>query len=76
MSPCEAKAHIITSHCYVRAGILDEPDGEVDVVGEIRRDPDLTEEHKKMLVKIYHSFRRENEEAEAQGSDDRAVALD
>jgi transcriptional regulator with XRE-family HTH domain len=47
---------------YVRAGILDEPDGEVDVVGEIRRDPALTEEHKKMLVRIYHSFRKESEE--------------
>ncbi len=50
---------------YVRAGILDEPDGEVDVVGEIRRDPALTEDHKKMLVKIYHSFRRESAELAA-----------
>jgi transcriptional regulator with XRE-family HTH domain len=55
---------------YVRAGILDEPDGEVDVVGEIRRDPALTEDHKKMLVKIYHSFRRESAElADDDGSD-------
>ena len=51
---------------YVRAGILDEPDGEVDVVGEIRRDPALTEEHKKMLVRIYHSFRKESEELAAE----------
>lgn len=47
---------------YVRAGILDEPDGEVDVVGEIRRDPALTEEQKKSLVRVYESFRRENED--------------
>lgn len=44
---------------YVRAGILDEPDGEVDVVGEIRRDPRLTEQQKKNLVSIYESFRRD-----------------
>jgi transcriptional regulator with XRE-family HTH domain len=61
---------------YVRAGILDEPDGEVDVVGEIRRDPALTEEHKKMLVRIYHSFRKESEElaAEAAAAQDADVA--
>ncbi len=41
---------------YVRAGILDEPDGEVDVIGEIRRDPRITEEQKKTLVRIYDSF--------------------
>ena len=41
---------------YVRAGILDEPDGEVDVVGEIRRDPRITEEQKKTLVRVYDSF--------------------
>ncbi len=48
---------------YVRAGILDEPDGEVDVIGEIRRDPSITEQHKKTLVQIYESFRREHEAA-------------
>ena len=48
---------------YVRAGILDEPDGEVDVVGEIRRDPRITEEQKKALVRIYESFLRESEAA-------------
>ena len=46
---------------YVRAGILDEPDGEVDVIGEVRRDPALSEEQKKTIVRIYESFRRENE---------------
>jgi len=45
---------------YVRAGILDEPDGEVDVVAEIRRDPAINEEQKKTLVRIYESFLREN----------------
>ena len=46
---------------YVRAGILDEPADHVDPIVEIRRDPTLTEEQKKSLVRIYQSFRRENE---------------
>jgi len=49
---------------YVRAGILDEPAGEVDVVAEVRRDPTITEEQKKTLVRIYESFRRENQAAD------------
>lgn len=46
---------------YVRAGILDEPDGTVDLVAEIRRDDSLTDEQKTTLVRIYESFRREND---------------
>lgn len=46
---------------YVRAGILDEPDGSVDLIAEIRRDDSLTDEQKSTLVRIYESFRRENE---------------
>jgi transcriptional regulator with XRE-family HTH domain len=45
---------------YVRAGILEEREG-TDVVAEIRRDPDLSEEQKKTLVRIYSSFRHEND---------------
>ena len=48
---------------YVRAGILDEPDGQVNVVAEIRRDPRITEEQKKALVRIYESFLKESEAA-------------
>ena len=44
---------------YVRAGILEEREG-TDLVAEIRRDPDLSEEQKKTLVRIYESFRHEN----------------
>ena len=51
---------------YVRAGILDEPDGTVDVVAEVRRDPALNEEQKKTIVRIYESFRRENAAIEAE----------
>lgn len=50
---------------YVRAGILDEPGTEVDLVAEIRRDQHLSEEQKKTLVRIYESFRRENDSATA-----------
>jgi transcriptional regulator with XRE-family HTH domain len=46
---------------YVRAGILDEPEGDVDVIREIRRDPRISEEQKKTLVRIYESFRRERD---------------
>lgn len=45
---------------YVRAGILEERDGG-DLVAEIRRDPLLSEEQKKTLIRIYMSFRHENE---------------
>ena len=31
---------------YVRAGILDEPTGQVDPIAELRRDPSITEEQK------------------------------
>ena len=50
---------------YVRAGILDEREGDdVDVVSVIDRDPTLTDRHKQMLVEIYRSF-----QAEARGPD-------
>ena len=49
---------ISSESLYVRAGILDEPAGDVDVVGEIRRDPNITEEQKRSLVSIYESFRQ------------------
>ena len=47
---------------YVRAGILEEREGDPDLTGEILRDPFLTEEQKQMLVRIYLSFRHENED--------------
>ncbi len=49
--------HISAETLYVRAGILDERDGEADLVAEIRRDPFIDEEQKKTLVHIYESFR-------------------
>jgi transcriptional regulator with XRE-family HTH domain len=49
---------------YVRAGILDEPAEHLDLIREIRRDPHLNEDQKKTIVRIYESFRRENESSE------------
>ena len=42
---------------YIRAGILEAHEGSSDLIGEIRRDPWITEEQKKTLVQIYESFR-------------------
>ena len=47
---------------YVRAGILEERDVDHDLQGEILRDPYLTEDQKQTLVRIYLSFRHENED--------------
>jgi transcriptional regulator with XRE-family HTH domain len=47
---------------YVRAGILEERDPSDDLAGEILRDPFLNEEQKQTLVRIYLSFRHENED--------------
>ena len=52
---------------YIRAGILEERTGTADLVGEILRDPYLTEDQKKTLVRIYESFRHEN--GNARGAD-------
>ena len=44
---------------YVRAGILDERDDDTDLVGDILRDPSMTERQKQALVEIYRSFQAE-----------------
>jgi transcriptional regulator with XRE-family HTH domain len=46
---------------YIRAGILEERTGDHDLVGEILRDPMLTEDQKQTLVRVYLSFSHENE---------------
>lgn len=48
---------------YIRAGILEERDGDTDLITEIRRDLWLSEEQKKTLVQIYESFRAERRAA-------------
>jgi transcriptional regulator with XRE-family HTH domain len=43
---------------YVRAGILEQRSGDVDVIGEILRDQSITPEQRAALVELYRSFRR------------------
>ena len=47
---------------YVQAGILDERYGDSDVQAAVLGDGMLTERQKQVLLEIYESFRRENEE--------------
>ena len=54
---------------YVQAGILEERDGDHDLIGDILRDPYLTEDQKQTLIKVYSSFRHENEMAMAESTD-------
>src|ERR687893_1605533 len=44
---------------YIRAGILEERDDDFDLVGEILRDPHITEDQKQSLIRIYESFKYE-----------------
>ena len=58
-----AKALRISAEAlYVQAGILDERYGDSDVQAAVLGDAALTERQKQVLLEIYESFRRENEE--------------
>ncbi len=46
---------------YVQAGILEPGTGEADLAREILADAHLNEEQKQALIRIYLSFRHENE---------------
>lgn len=46
---------------YEKAGILDTETRDHDLVAEIRREPNLTDDQKKALIQIYRSFRAEGE---------------
>jgi len=46
---------------YVRAGILEEREPD-DLVGAILRQPYLTEDQKQALIRVYESFRHENQD--------------
>jgi transcriptional regulator with XRE-family HTH domain len=52
---------------YVQAGILEPGSGDADLGREILADPFLTEEQKQALVRIYLSFRHENEAVHPDG---------
>ena len=44
---------------YVRAGILEERDDQVDVIAEIRRDTALRADQREALIRTYRAFRAE-----------------
>ena len=46
---------------YVQAGILERPGGDTDLSRHIFADQHLTEEQRQALMRIYLSFRHENE---------------
>jgi transcriptional regulator with XRE-family HTH domain len=54
---------------YVQAGILEKPDGNTDLARHILADHNLTEEQKQALMRIYLSFRHENDDAKAEADD-------
>jgi transcriptional regulator with XRE-family HTH domain len=52
---------------YVQAGILEARDVDLDLTGEIQRDPHISDEQKQTLIRIYESFRDENNAGSAHG---------
>jgi transcriptional regulator with XRE-family HTH domain len=58
-----AKALRISAEAlYVQAGILDESYADSDVPAAVHGDAAITERQKQVLLEIYDSFRRENDE--------------
>jgi hypothetical protein len=51
---------VSTALMYLRAGLLQDKDGQQSVPGAIAADPDLTVAQKQSLTQIYEAFRREN----------------
>jgi transcriptional regulator with XRE-family HTH domain len=47
---------------YVQAGILEKPDGDTDLSRHIFADHHLTEDQRQALMRIYLSFRHENDD--------------
>jgi transcriptional regulator with XRE-family HTH domain len=63
---------ISAEQLYIHAGILDEREGDSDVVTAVLGDVGLTERQKQVLLEIYESFRKEN--AAVRGADLSVVA--
>ena len=57
---------------YVQAGILEKPDGDTDLSRHIFADRHLTEEQRQAMMRIYLSFRHENDD-QAEGNRVRAT---
>ncbi len=54
---------------YVQAGILEKPTGDTDLARHIFADAHLSEDQKQALMRIYLSFRHENEPGEPGAGD-------
>ena len=63
LSQIAGALRISTPLMYLRAGLLNEKDGQ-GVLAAIAADPDLTLAQKQSLTQIYETFRRENARAE------------
>ena len=64
LSQIAAALRISTPLMYLRAGLLNERDGQ-GVLAAIAADPDLTTPQKQSLIQIYETFRRENARADS-----------
>ena len=60
---------------YVQAGILERPTGDTDLSRHIFADQHLTEEQRQAMMRIYLSFRHENEDLGVPGVDLAAVPI-
>jgi transcriptional regulator with XRE-family HTH domain len=71
-----AKALRISAEAlYVQAGILDERYGDSDVPTAVLADPGLTERQKQVLLEIYDSFRRENDDRPEEATSEEAPVV-
>lgn len=64
LSQIAAALRVSTPLMYLRAGLLNEKDGQ-GVLAAIAADADLTVAQKQSLTQIYETFRRENARADA-----------
>jgi transcriptional regulator with XRE-family HTH domain len=72
-----AKALRISAEAlYVQAGILDERYGDSDVPTAVLADAAITERQKQVLLEIYDSFRKENDDQSEPSGDDETAASD
>jgi transcriptional regulator with XRE-family HTH domain len=64
---------ISAEQLYIRAGILESRAGNAELVAAILADEDLGERQKQVLLDIYESFRRENEQHNTEAAGDAAT---
>ena len=60
---------------YVQAGILEKPNGDTDLSRHIFADHHLTEEQRQAMMRIYLSFRHENEDEAAEDRTTREASV-